>query len=131
MSSEYQQGKDIGAITAKLNALAHTRDHHDCGCKGKKGQRPTSELSSENLRVLRLLRENSQPIRDALERALADLDIKPQREGTFLLSGFSIADPQDAADIPMTPFGPLIAACCSNGKYGVCFQIGCDPCADS
>jgi len=131
MSSEYQQGKDIGEIKARLESLSGTDDHHlRCGCKGRMGERASSQLTAENLRVLRLMRENATQIKNGIEDVFLSAGIKPQLAEKFLVAAFSIVDPDDtSASTPLTPWGPYIGACCSNGKYGVCFQIGCDPCA--
>jgi len=43
MSSEYQQGKDIGEIKARLESLSGIDDHYlRCGCKGRMGERALS-----------------------------------------------------------------------------------------
>jgi hypothetical protein len=130
MKTAYQIGKDLGKLRAEVKALARGRGNHaTSGCQQGRSERRSSQLTPENLRLLRLIREKGEEIRQGIEEVFAALDVRPAQGGRLHLVAFSMVDPQDPAAAPMSPWGPMILACGADGTYDACFQIGCDPCA--
>ncbi len=123
MRAEYQIGKDLGKLQAEVKAISRGSCH-----KGH-SERSSSQLTPENLRILRLIHEQSDEIKRGIEDVFASLGVQPEHGGRLNLIAFSVVDPQDPSAAPMSPWGPMILACCTDGTYGACFQIGCDPCA--
>lgn len=108
------------SATRKSNSI---KNEEDCNCKGN--QVATENLTSENLRVLRLLEANSQTIKRSMEDAIFKLGISPEGGQRFLITKFAVVP--DNAELP-SPWGVLVGACCPDGTYQHCYTEGCDPC---